>query len=117
MPHRIPLALYVGPAHVLAETNETWDTVFGREPPIGVPAVEAFEGPGWGDFIKALDRAWETGEPSYAPCEDHDSQVVILPLLEQGQVVALVTGCALERIGPMRASRPLPLPAVERTPA
>lgn len=106
MSHRAPLALYVGRDHILTAVNETWATLFVGDPPIGMPAREAFLGPGWPEFVAQLDAAWATGETTYAPCEPHHSTVVIAPLWESGQLVGLVTGCGLERLAPMPASLP-----------
>lgn len=113
----LPLALYVGPAHVLADVNQTWLDVYGFDPPLGVPAVEAFEGPGWLEFVRAMDDAWSSGQRRSVPCDPHESHVVILPLWERGRVVALVTGCGLEKHALMPASRPLPLPTTARVTA
>jgi hypothetical protein len=111
MPDRLPLALYVGPAHILAAVNETWRTVFVGDPPLGMPAREAFMGSMWPQFCDTLDTAYRTGREQRFPCPDHDSTVVILPLREAGRVVALVTGCQLERIAPMLGSPRLPAPS------
>lgn len=108
---RLPVAVYLGPGHVLAHVNETWRTVFDGDPPIGVPAREAFLDDMWPLFVDAMDRAWRTGEKQYVPCPDHHSTVVVLPVMEQGAPVAIVTACGLERIARMPAARPLPLTA------
>lgn len=105
MTSRLPVAVYLTPGHVLTYVNETWRTLFVGEPPIGIPAREAFLGDGWGVFIDAMDRAWDTGEKQYTPCEDHDSTVVILPLREGDRTVAIVTACRLERVAPMPGAR------------
>jgi hypothetical protein len=115
MPDRVPIARYDGPGHILADVNEAWRAVFVGDPPIGVPAREAFVGGRWSQFCDAMDDAWDYAEVRYYPCPDHDSTVVIVPLLERGRLVALATGCGLERIAPMPgatapdAAAPLPM--------
>lgn len=106
LPHRLPVAVYLGADHVLVYVNEVWRALFVGEPPLEVPAREAFIGEGWNRFIRAMDLAYATGEKVYTECEDHDSTVVILPLKEGSQTVGLATACRLERIAPMPGSRP-----------
>lgn len=106
MPHRLPVAVYCGPDHILVHVNEVWRTLFEGEPPLEMPAREAFMGEGWAAFVRAMDDAYRSGEKRYTPCDDHDSTVVILPLKEDGRTVGLVTACRLERVAPMRAGRP-----------
>ena len=108
MPHRLPVAVYFGPDHVLIHVNETWRTLFVGDPPLEMPAREAFMGEGWMRFIRAMDDAYRTGEKRYTPCEDHDSTVVILPLKDGERTTGLVTACRLERIAPMPGARPRP---------
>lgn len=107
MPGRlVPFALYVGRDHILTDANETWRDLYVGPVPIGCPAREVFRGKMGQLFVEALDRARDTGEDQRSPCPDHESFVVITPLLEGSRVVGLVSCCGLERLGPMLASLP-----------
>lgn len=103
--HTIPLALYVGPALVLADVNEVWRRLYPGEPPIGVPAREAFTGKAWEDVIRAMERAMATGETLRAPCSHDPEGLVIRPLPRlPGQPPAVVTACSLGRLAPILPS-------------
>lgn len=110
----IPMALYVGPALVLAKVNATWERLYVGTPPIGVPAIEAFTGEAWETVIRVMQRTLETGEMGRAPCtHDPDGLYVIRLPDEPGLPPAVVTFCSLASLSPIRPHQPR-LPGGER---
>lgn len=101
----IPLALYVGPALVLAAVNEVWKRLYPGDPPLGVPAREAFTGEAWEDVIRTMERAMVTGETLRAACSHDPEGLVIRPLPPTpGLPRAVVTACSLARLAPILPS-------------
>lgn len=103
MPHNtIPLALYVGPALVLAAVNHVWRSLYPGDPPIGVPAREAFTGDAWTRVIEAMERTLATGIEGHAPCSHDPEGLIILRLPDEpGRPPAVVTACSLSRLAPI----------------
>lgn len=107
MAHPIPLALYVGAGLVLTAVNDCWRSLYPAEPPLGVPAREAFSGDAWLTMIRAMEETLATGVEGRAPCS-HDPDGLIIRRLPElpGRERAVVTACSLARLAPIDPSLP-----------
>lgn len=101
----LALALFLGAHHVLRAVNDEYLAVTSEDPPIGVPACEAWADPVWRPVQKAMDEVYRSGEAQVLAMPTGD--LTISAYRREGLVVGVVTAHL----------RTAPTPAMSRVPA
>lgn len=108
-------ALFTGPALVLAAVSGNWTSRNWQEPPIGVPACEAWPDEAWAPLQAAMREAYSSGAPGAVDC----GVLGVFTVVPVGSAEGVRPGVALVQRRPARTGgparrRPAPLRVATR---